>query len=243
MSDRNGQEIIEWYSMAQGAFHDAMAHITGVKSLAWIGLSKTTGLNVAAKWLDDLELSNEDIRSIVGTSVGGVLGGIGTTAALTATGLASGPAAPFVIAAGGFFGGFGGDVFGRRSDELFSFGKTGILNLFDADHTKNMVPIGRVSSARLPGQSGLIEAGHELHALDVIAEQNSWQPRAAGGLASSSPLSDALGGMPFMNPSTPLGFGNVRGSTAAPSLGEPLSFPGGSPGYPASTAQRMKTLQ
>lgn len=47
------------------------------------------------------------------------------------------------------------------------------------------VPIGQVSSARLPGQMGVIERGHEMNALDVMAEQQyiaAGSPAEVGGV-------------------------------------------------------------
>jgi hypothetical protein len=235
MSDRNGQEIIEWYSMAQGAVHDAMAHVTGIKSLARIGLSKTTGLNIAAKWLDDLDLSNDDMRAIVGGGAGGVLGSADAGGLVVLAGL-SGPLTPAVVVIGGVAGGIIGDSLGENSDEMYDFARSRILDYFEVDNPKNMVPIGRVSSASLPGQYGVVEAGHELNALDVIAEQRAFQPPPGSSLTSSNPLSDFLGGLGSWLP------GDDRNSIAAPPFGASMSVPSGSPGYAPSAAQRSRAL-
>lgn len=50
--------------------------------------------------------------------------------------------------------------------------------------TPQWVPIGQVSSARMPGQMGMIQRGHEMNALDVVAEQRylaAGAPAEVGG--------------------------------------------------------------
>lgn len=89
MTNRIGAEVLEWISYGQGVLHDAASHATGLKIIDQIGLGKTVFFNTASKWLDDLELSNEDLRSIVGSGAGSYLGVAGTSAAVGLLG--SGP--------------------------------------------------------------------------------------------------------------------------------------------------------
>jgi len=59
------------------------------------------------------------------------------------------------------------------------------------------VPVGQVSSARMPGQMGLIERGHEMNALDVMSEtayRNAGSPIDAEGNAMAIPS----GGDPYI---------------------------------------------
>ena len=106
----------------------------------------------------------------------------------------------------------------------------------DKVHGRQVFPIGRVSSARLPAQVGLIEAGNELNALDVISEQRSWQPRRNEDVSRAGHHSGFFNGLGSWL------FGDGRASPAAPRLGAPATAPPGSPGYPPSSAQRMRAL-
>ena len=59
------------------------------------------------------------------------------------------------------------------------------------------VPVGQVSSARMPGQMGLIERGHEMNALDVMSEtayRNAGSPLDVDG----NPMAIPSGGDPYM---------------------------------------------
>ena len=59
------------------------------------------------------------------------------------------------------------------------------------------VPVGQVSSARMPGQMGLIERGHEMNALDVMSEtayRNAGSPLDVDG----NPMAIPSGGDPYI---------------------------------------------
>lgn len=82
-------------------------------------------------------------------------------------------------------------------------------------------PVGRVSSARRPGQMGTVPVGHELHALDVIAVPPSFPI----GVERGRPIVDGPLGLSAEPPRTSPGTSPPPGGdhTAAP---EPEAKPG-----------------
>ena len=100
---------------------------------------------------------------VSGSLGGGFLAGAGVGAAFGAAG-----ANPVTVAFGTVIGGVAGAYFGEKAVQDFVQSHLSTSPVQVTTH----FAIGTVSSARIPGQTGLVRSGYEMNALDVIADQN-----------------------------------------------------------------------
>lgn len=244
--------ILEGFSLLAGLFYNAVGDITKIKAISRVGTIPSVGFDVASKTFDDKHLSFDEWTD-VGFSLAGGLAGVALAPALATAGV------PLIVG-GALLSGVGTLLSPRGKDVLQSMLDFSDLAVGETETLLDDAGFGRVTSTGGFRVDPSLPTATVIRATRQAISEGYKVPFDLGGAARDYPSSWSLPAdvafatridgrttepftrVPFFKSSTRLGFGNVQGSTAAPSLGEPLSFPVGSPGYAPSAAQRSRAL-
>ena len=148
-----------------------LVEMAGAKTVGRLGGPITTVVIGSVDVVDAYQHGTTGDVVVQTAGIGGAVGGGWLGGATAGAAVGAFTVNPIAIGVGTVAGGVLGAYYGEewvqtKVDALINGQPTTIVVV---PH----VPIGTVSSARLPGQMGLIRAGYETNALDVLSEQNN----------------------------------------------------------------------